>query len=322
MTVVMERPDPGIAEFIAASDATFTPAYDALPIAEQRRLYDIFWQRFHAPRPAGVTVEAVSLPGPGGSLRALLYRPEGMKRAGTKRAGQARDLLPVVAYFHGGGWTLGSPESHDIATARLCAQAEVAVLSLDYRLAPEHRFPDALMDCLASVEWLAAAGRGLGLDPDRLAVAGDSAGANLAASLCLWVRDKGGPKLRFQALIYPALTCDVAPGRSSGVSSETFSQYLKAYFNGRPLQEDPYAMPLSAKSLANLPPAYIATAALDPICFHGEQYALRLRHDGIPCDYSCGSGLPHTYLRAVHLSWRAAREFDALCAATRLALAP
>jgi acetyl esterase len=311
MTLAKERPDPGIAEFIAASDAMFTSAYDVLPIIEQRRLYDVFWQRFHAPHPAGVSVEEVYLPGPGGSLRALLYRPKGAQQG----------LLPVVAYFHGGGWTLGSPESHDIATARLCSEAGVAVLSLDYRLAPEHHFPDALMDCLASVAWLAAEGRRRGLDPDRMAVAGDSAGANLAAALCLWIRDKGGPKLRFQALIYPALTCDVSPGCSGGVSPESISQYLRAYFNDRPLYDDPYAMPLSAKSLANLPPAYIATAALDPICFHGEQYALRLRNDGITCDYSCGSGLPHTYLRTLHLSWRAAREFTLLCDATRAALA-
>jgi acetyl esterase len=303
--------DPEVVDFIAASDATFTPAFDALPIAEQRALYDRFWQRFDAPRPDGVTVEEVRLPGPGGSLRALLYRPEG-----------AAGPVPVVAYFHGGGWTLGSPESHDIATSRLCAQTGSAVLSLDYRLAPEHVFPAALMDCHASLDWLVREGPRLGLDPGRLAVAGDSAGGNLAAALCLWVRDHGGPKISFQGLIYPALRCSVAPGNSGGVSPEAVSQYLRAYFGGQDLCDDPYAMPLSAKSFANLPPAYIATASLDPLLPHGESFAQRLRHAGIPCDYSCGSGLPHTYLRTLHLSRRAAAEFAALCAAAKRALAP
>lgn len=301
--------DPEIADFIAASDATFTPAFDAAPIAEQRALYDRFWQRFNPPRPAGVNVTEVRLPGPGGDLRGLLYRPEA-----------ATGPVPVIAYFHGGGWTLGSPESHDIATARLCAQTGAAVLSLDYRLAPEHPYPAALMDALASLEWLVREGPALGLDATRLAVAGDSAGGNLAAALCLWVRDQGGPTIRFQALIYPALTSNVAPGRAGGVSAEAIGQYLAAYFAGQALLEDPYAMPLSAKSLANLPPAYIATASLDPIRDHGERYAARLRYDGIPCDYSCGLGLPHTYLRGLHLSRQVQAEFAALCTAVSRAL--
>lgn len=302
--------DPEIADFIAASDATFTPAFDAAPISEQRATYDRFWQGFNPPRPPGLSVSEVWLPGPGGDLRGLLYRPEA-----------AKGPLPIVAYFHGGGWTLGSPESHDIATSRLCAQTGAAVLSLDYRLAPEHPYPAALMDALACVEWLASKGPALGIDPTRLAVAGDSAGGNLAAALCLWIRDHGGPRIRFQALIYPALTTDVAPGLSGGVSAEAVGQYLAAYFAGQPLLEEPYAMPLSAKSLAKLPPAYIATASLDPIRGHGERYATRLRNDGIPCDYSCGSGLPHTYLRGLHLSQQAAAEFAALCTAVGRALA-
>lgn len=305
------QPEPEVVAFINASDAVFTAAFDALPIAEQRAVYDRFWQRFDAPRPAGVTVDDITLPGPGGPLRALLYRPDG-----------ATGPVPAIAYFHGGGWTLGSPESHDIATSRLCAQTGAAVLSLDYRLSPEHRFPDALMDCRASLDWLVQEGPRFGLDPDWIAVAGDSAGANLAAALCLWVRDRGGPKIRFQALIYPMLTCPVEPGNSGGVSPESVSQYLRAYFGGRALCNDPYAMPLSAKSLKNLPPAYIATASLDPIMLHGERYAERLRHAGIPCDYSCGSGLPHTYLRVLHQSRQAAAEFAALCTAAKHALTP
>ncbi|TDQ80800.1 acetyl esterase [Dongia mobilis] len=303
--------DAAIAEFMAASDATFTAAFDALPIDRQRAIYDLFWQRYHAPRPAGIAVSEINIPGPAGAVRALHYRPEGA----------ATGSLPAVAYFHGGGWSLGSPESHDIAAARLCQRAGVMVLNVDYRLSPEHRFPDALMDALAAVNWLAGEeGARQGIDPARLAVAGDSAGGNLAAALCLWLRDKGGPRLRFQALIYPALTAAPTPGGSGDMSPAAVSHYLQAYFGGQDLSANPYAMPLSAKSLVDLPPAYILTAELDPIRFHGEDYARRLRHAGITCSYTCASGLPHTFLRMLHLSSRAAGAFADLCDATKAAL--
>ncbi|WP_374652790.1 alpha/beta hydrolase [Dongia sp.] len=303
--------DALVAAFIEDTDGVFTAQYDALPMAEQRRIYDAYWQRYHAPHPAGVSVETVMVPAGNGARRALLYRPAG--------AGAAS--LPVVVYFHGGGWMLGSPESHDLATARICAGAGVAVLSVDYRLSPEHVFPDALMDCLAAVTWVAREGREQGLDPARLAVAGDSAGANLAAGLCLWIRDHGGPSIRLQALIYPALSVGVAPGSSGGVSAAAMSHYVTSYFGGQSLAGNAYAMPLSAKSFAGLPPAFIATAEMDPIRPHGEMLAERLRHAGIPCDYTCGSGLPHTYLRLVHLSPAAAGELARCCDAIRAALA-
>jgi acetyl esterase len=308
----IEPADAAVAAFIADSDQVFTPEYDAMPMAEQRRIYDAYWQRYHAARPAGVVAETVSISVPNGERRAVLYRP-------PHRDGAAS--LPVVVYFHGGGWMLGSPESHDLPVARLCAEAEVAVLSLDYSLSPEHIFPDALMDCLAALNWVVREGRVRGLDPERLVVAGDSAGGNLAAGLCLWVRDHGGPRILLQALIYPALMTDVAQGHSAGVSPTTVSHYVKAYFGKQELAGNCYAMPLSAKSVAGLPPAFIATAEMDPILPHGEMYAERLRHAGIPCDYTCGYGLPHTYLRLVHLSSAAARELSACCTAIRAATA-
>ncbi|MBK8157651.1 MAG: alpha/beta hydrolase [Rhodospirillaceae bacterium] len=314
MTSESAPADPVVAAFIADSDAVFTAAFDALPMGEQRSFYDAFWRRYHAPRPLGVSVETVMIPTDAGARRALLYRPP--HRCDT------RGLLPIVVYFHGGGWMLGSPESHDLPAARLCAEARVAVLSLDYRLSPESVFPDALMDCLAAVHWVAKSGRAAGLDPDRLAVAGDSAGGTLAAGLCLWIRDHGGPRIAFQLLIYPALTAEVDPGRSGGVSAEAVSHYLLGYFGGQDLANNAYAMPLSAKSLAGLPPAFIATGGLDPIQSHGKLYAQRLGHAGIPCGYTCGFGLPHTYLRLVHSSAAAARELTACSSAVQQALAP
>ncbi len=305
MTNQIAPADAAVAAFIVDSDNVFTPAYDALPMAEQRRIYDEYWQRYHAPHPATVRVEEVAVPGPGGQRRGLLYRP---KAAGTKP-------LPILVYFHGGGWILGSPDSHDLATARICEGTGAAVLSLDYRLAPEHVFPDALMDCLAAVEWVASEAAALSLDAERLAVGGDSAGANLAAGLCLWIRDHGGPRICHQTLIYPALTTRVADGTSGGVSPESVGHYVSAYFGGQDLSNNSYAMPLSATSFVGLPPACVATAELDPIQPHGETYVERLRHAGITCDYTNGKGLPHTYLRLLHLSEAAANELKYCCAA-------
>jgi acetyl esterase len=298
--------DEAVAAFIADSDQVFTPAYDALPMAEQRRIYDAYWQRYHAARPAGVTTETIAIATPKGQRRAVLYRP-----------GEQKEALSVVVYFHGGGWMLGSPESHDLPVARLCAEAQVAVLSLDYSLSPEHVFPDALMDCLAAVTWVTREGQRYGLNPGRLIVGGDSAGANLAAGLCLWIRDHGGPPISLQVLIYPALTTEILTGNSGGVSPEFVGHYVTAYFGKQDLGTNSYAMPLSAKSFAGLPPAFVATAEMDPILPHGEMFAERLRHAGIPCDYTCGYGLPHTYLRLVHQSATAARQLSACCAAIR-----
>ncbi|WP_374381729.1 alpha/beta hydrolase [Dongia sp.] len=315
MTTQIAPADAAVAAFIADSDNLFTAAYDLLPMAEQRRLYDSYWQRYHAPRPEGVSVEEVRIPrsdgaSGSGACRALLYRP-------ARSAGP----LATIVYFHGGGWMLGSPESHDLATARICAWTGAAVLSVDYRLSPEHVFPDALMDGLAAVKWVAREGRGRGLDPDRLAVAGDSAGGNLAAGLCLWIRDHGGPVIRHQTLIYPALTVRAAGGQSVGVSTESLGHYVTGYFGGQALSNNSYAMPLSAKSFAGLPPACVATAEMDPILPHGEKFVEHLRHAGITCDYTCGKGLPHTYLRLIHLSAAAQSELEFCCGAIRSALA-
>ncbi len=196
----------------------------------------------------------------------------------------------------------------------------MVVLSLDYRLSPEHPYPAALMDCLAALNWIAARGPKIGLDPMRLAVAGDSAGANLAAALCLWARDHGGPAIRFQALIYPALagTSGSRSVRCKPVGSP--GTLLRGLWRRAGVGQRSLRHAAFCKILKDLPPAYVATAGLDPIQSHGERYADRLRHDDITCDYSCGSGLPHTYLRVLHTSWRAAAELKKLSVAVKAAL--
>lgn len=303
--------DAVVAAFIADSDRIFTATFDKMPISEQRRIYDAYWQRYHAARPEGITVETITITALSGKCRAVLYRPA------QHIVGES---LPIVVYFHGGGWIFGSPESHDLPVSRLCTEAEVAVLSLDYRLSPEHIFPDALMDCLVAVTWVARKGYSYGLDSKRLVVAGDSAGANLAAGLCLWLRDHGGPRIVLQALIYPILTREIAASDYGSASAASISRYVMAYFGKQDLSANSYAMPLSAKSFAGLPPAFIATAQMDLLLPHGKMFAKHLRYAGIPCEYTCGYGLPHTYLRLLHLSATAMQEFTACCTAIRSAV--
>ena len=148
MSQAAKPADEVVAAFIADSDQVFTAAYDALPMAEQRRIYDAYWQRYHAPRPVGVTVETIEIAGPNGKCRAILYRPP--------QIGNGAEALPIVVYFHGGGFMLGSTALYDTTCRRLAVSGNCAVLSVDYRLAPETQFPGAVLDAYAATRWASA----------------------------------------------------------------------------------------------------------------------------------------------------------------------
>jgi acetyl esterase len=186
--------DPDIAAFAADQDETFDRAFYARPIEEQRAFYEAFWRRYHAPRPAGIEIADFNIRGRTGDIPARLYMP-------TRASGPA----PVIVYCHGGSWMFGGLDSHDLPAARLALHSEAAVLAIDYRLAPEHKYPAALHDAWDALTWVAEQGGERKLDPRRLAVAGDSAGGALAAGMALMARDGGRPPMRAQGLIYPAL---------------------------------------------------------------------------------------------------------------------
>ncbi|HVZ01094.1 MAG TPA: alpha/beta hydrolase [Dongiaceae bacterium] len=304
--------DPEIVAFAEESDRLFGPDYDRLPIGEQRRLYDAWCRHFSAPFPADVDQSDLQFPGPDGSVRAKLFRP-----AGT------RGTLPVVVFYHGGGWILGSPETHAMATGEMARRTGAAVLSVDYRLAPEHAFPAAFDDAYAALTWVSRAGGTLGLDPGRIAVAGDSAGGNLAAAVALAARDRNGPKIALQALIYPALKAtrrspvlkDGGGGSEAGIGA-----YVRAYSGGKDISRIPYAMPLSADGFGGLPPAFIAAAGVDAVLEDAEDYAAALAAAGVPVTYRCAETLPHAYLRTIYFCRQAAVEFGAVCDALARAL--
>lgn len=235
-------------------------------------------------------VRELTVTGAEGPLDARLYRPAG-----------AVDPLPVVLYFYGGGWTLGNLETCDGICRRLCAEAGVLVVSVAYRLAPEHPFPAAPYDCYSALRWLADHAGELGGDPGRLAVAGDSAGGNLAAAVTLLARDHGGPDLACQVLVYPNVDYD-ADTRSLRENADpcffnrrSVAWYWQHYLTSPADGASPLASPLRAPDHSGLPPALVITAEFDPLRDEAEQYARRLREAGVPVESTRYEGVTHGF---------------------------
>jgi acetyl esterase len=231
-----------------------------------------------------------TVPGPGGDIPVRVYTPAG---AGPK---------PVLVYFHGGGWVIGSIESHDGAARSLANAAGCVVVSVEYRLAPEHKFPAAVDDGYAATAYIAAHAKEFGGDASRIAVGGDSAGGNIAAVTAIMARDRGGPSLAYQLLIYPVTDhnfdtvsyVDNAEGYflTRAGMRWFWGHYLAAEAEG----QHPYASPLRAKDLTRLPPALIATAEYDPLRDEGEAYAARLREAGVDVTLIRYDGLTHAFV--------------------------
>jgi acetyl esterase len=244
-----------------------------LPVPAVREMYAQMSLGRPVPEVASVTEHSV--PGPVGAIPLRVYAPS---------AGRA---LPGIVYFHGGGFVIGSLDSHDGTCRALANASGCSVVSVDYRLAPEHRFPAAPEDCYAALRFVAERGAELGIDPRRLALAGDSAGGNLAAVTALLARERRGPDLRFQLLIYPVADhrFDTASYRDNAEGyflTAAMMRWFWGHYLERPEQgDDPLASPLRAKDLAGLPPAQVITAEYDPLRDEGEAYAARLREAGV-----------------------------------------
>ncbi len=211
-------------------------------------------------------------------------------------------VLPVLVYFHGGGFVLGNIDSHDIIVRALAKIADCIVVSVDYRLAPEHRFPAAVNDCLSAVDWVHQQAATFGADPARIAVGGDSAGGNLATVVALLVRDQGGPKLAAQLLIYPVtrLNCPhegsmVRNGEGYFLTTDAMVWFEQQYLGEAGDADHPQASPLLARDVSRLPPAFVLTAEFDPLHDQGEAYAQRLSDAGVPCTYRRYDGAIHGF---------------------------
>jgi acetyl esterase len=207
----------------------------------------------------------------------------------------------ALVYFHGGGWVIGDLDSHDETCRRLCRGAAVRVVSVHYRRAPETTYPGAAEDCYAATAWVAAHVGELGADAARIAVGGDSAGGNLAAAVALMARDRGGPALRFQLLIYPVTAADFDT-RSYRDNAEGYllsrrgmQWFWDQYVPDLDQRREPYAAPLRAGSLAGLPPALVQTAEFDPLRDEGEAYAAALEQAGVAVTLTRYDGLIHGF---------------------------
>ena len=244
--------------------------------------------------------------GSAGSLRVRVYRPS------------ADVPLPVVCYFHGGGWASGSLAHVDSLCRSLAARGSAVVLSVDYRLAPEHPFPAAVEDCFSALAWAAANAADLGGDPLRLAVAGESAGGQLAAAVALLARDRQGPLLGLQILIYPALDAACAQpsfienAEVAGVTAEEVRRDWQIYLAGAD-PRDPLASPLRAAELHGLPPAVVITAEFDVLRDEGEAYAARLASAGVPVVARRFAGQLHGFITLAAIIDDATEAVDEVC---------
>ena len=269
---------------------TGVPATHTLPVAEARRQYEARIALM-APPPQMAKVLERRIDGPGGSIGLRIYTPAG------------NGPFPLMMFFHGSGFVLCSLDTHDGMCRNLAAGIRCVVVSVDYRLAPEHKFPKGLDDCLAATRWAAANAVDLGIDPTLIMVAGDSAGGNMAAVTALRIRDEGGPKLRGQMLLYP-VTDYHTPGTPSyaenadgyGLTRDTMEWFWEHYLANPVEAENPYASPLRARDLAGLPPAYVTSAEYDPLRDEAELYGKRLQAAGVTTKITRWPGMNHGFL--------------------------
>ncbi|MFM2052531.1 MAG: hypothetical protein RL456_568 [Pseudomonadota bacterium] len=241
--------------------------------------------------PAVAEVRELAVPGPGGPVGARLVRPAGLAAP-----------APVLVYFHGGGWTIGDLDTHDTLCRELAVQAGCLVVSVDYRLGPEHRFPAAVDDALAATRWVRDHAAELGADPARLAVGGDSAGGNLAAVVAIAARDAGDLPVAFQLLIYPATdmrataASHVTCGQGYMLTADAIAYYRGHYIPDPAQWDDWRASPLRRPDLQGLPPALVLTAGFDPLRDEGRAYADRLSEAGNRAQYVCFERQIHGFI--------------------------
>jgi acetyl esterase len=264
--------------------------------------------------PKAHKVEDRKIPGPAGSIPIRVYTPEGS------------GPFPILVYLHGGGWVIGDLESHDAPCRLLTSKVGCVTVAVDYRLAPEHKFPAGVEDCFAATKWVAENARELNGDASTLAVGGDSAGGNLSAVVSQLARDAGGPKIAFQLLIYPATEAEL-----DTYSHKTFTDYFLTkddilwfwahYLRGPADRKDPRIAPALAKSFNGLPPALIITAEFDPLRDEAESYGEKLRSAGVPVTVSRYEGMIHGFVSMYEALDKGKKAIDESCEALKKAFA-
>ena len=277
-------------------------------IEENRAAWTEYSQKLSEPAPRDMTVFDRTISTPAGHVPVRVYHP-----------GATQALGACIVYMHGGGFMKGDLDSSDSIAWGFAEKIGASVISVDYRLAPEHPYPAAFDDCYGVLTWLADNGGDIDVDGRRIAVAGDSAGGNLAAALCLAARDRGGPKIMAQALIYPGTGLDQDRGSyienadGPGLTTAGTKQYRDWYLPHDTDTTDPYARPIMATDFANLPPAHVHSAEIDPIRDDGRVFASKLALAGNLVTYREAKGMIHGFMRARFKGPGAAAEYQAVC---------
>src|SRR5262245_40321130 len=284
---------PQVAALLERASRSPLPPYYEVPPAVARRLYRDSRAPLTPEPPAVESVQLLLAPSASGPVPMRHYRPKDVPRG---------EQVPALLYFHGGGWVIGDLDTHDVVCRTLANAARCAVFSVEYRKAPESRFPAAVEDCFDALKFIAGKANELKVNAKQLAVGGDSAGGNLATVMALMARDAGGPTIALQVLIYPG--CDQRMGHPSITGNgEGYLLTKKSmeYFRGHYLPNakdwtDWRASPLLAKSLAKLPPAYVFTAGFDPLVDEGKEYAERMRKEGVQVEYRNYPDMVHGFI--------------------------
>ena len=288
--MLSEKLDLIVRFLLEAIRAQGAPPLESLSPAEARRMAAESLKPLEGKAELVGSVENLLIPGPQGYIPIRVYTPD------------APTPPPAMVYFHGGGWVVCDLDTHDVICRAIARWAGAVVVSVDYRLAPEHKFPAAVVDCYAATVWVEANADRLGIDRDRISVGGDSAGGNLATVVALKSRDENGPALAMQVMIYPVtdLSSFATPSYQEFADGYQLTRAQMEWFRDHYLRSmldasDPHASPLLADDLAGLPPALIITAECDPLRDEGEAYAKRLADAGVPVTLTRYAGMIHPF---------------------------
>jgi acetyl esterase len=299
----------------AQSAATGAPPMYELPADVARQGAEVGFQAFNNGMPEIGSIVDRTIPGPAGAIPVKIFTPTGSAP------------FPLLVFLHGGGWVIGSPNTH----ARLCAElaegAGVVVMSVGYRLAPEHPAPAPLDDCVAAIRWASEHGSEIGAADGRFAVAGDSAGGNLAAAAALRLRDEGGPVPGFLLLFYGAFTGDldlpsvIENGEGKILTRKAMEWFYMLYLSGGASVMDPYIAPINA-DLRGMPPTHLIVGTLDPLLDDSKLFAEKLEQAGVPARLSIYQDMPHIFLQLSGMLDGGKKGVAEACEALREALAP
>ncbi len=301
-------------QLMAAQAQSGAPQMWELSAAEARANADVGFAAFNQPMPTSVAVADRTVPGPAGEIPVKVFTPTGT------------GPFPLLVYLHGGGWVIGSPETHAKLCAELSEGAGVVVVSVHYRLAPEHTPPAPLDDCVAAIRWAVENAAELNADGSRFAVGGDSAGGNLTAAAMLRLRDEDGPQAKLQLLLYGAFTGNndlpsvIANGEGKILTRKSMEWFYGHYLSGGADPSDPYIAPIHG-DLKGLPPAQLIVGSLDPLLDDSKLFAKKLQEAGVPATLSVYEDQPHVFLQLTAFLDAGKRGVAEAAAALKKALA-